>query len=244
MMASVIFDIVLLVFAILIIVKFSIKGFVRSLLDVAKIALSLTLAFLLRFPVARLFDSWFMDGIMIDVVKNSLIASVENDLPRVYIDVMGFPDVFKDFLKDYSLDLDKFNSDIAAFSNGDTDVIDSLANNAGGALATLASTVIAFAIVLVISYIILSIVFYFISHLRRFEDVKTADRIFGIILGVIVACFSLWMFAKMALWVMGIITSVLPEYKNNDFADRSMVVSFTEYINNVVERIIRFFNKK
>ena len=52
------------------------------------------------------------------------------------------------------------------------------------------------------------------------------------------------MFAKMALWVMGIITSVLPEYKNNDFADRSMVVSFTEYINNVVERIIRFFNKK
>ena len=56
MSASVILDIILGVLALLTIVKYTFRGFVGSILDIVKVILAAVLAYLIRIPVAKLFD--------------------------------------------------------------------------------------------------------------------------------------------------------------------------------------------
>ncbi len=241
MVASIIFDISLTVLAILIIVKFTVKGFVRSLLDLAKIMISLSLAFLLRVPVAGLVSSLFMNNLMVDAVRSSLDAYLNNEMDKIYVDVENMPEMLKSFLTFFDLDLDSFNSDFEAFfTNHDTSVIGSLSNNVGGALSMLISSAIAFVVITVISYIILSIIFHFVAHLRRFDDVKTADRILGVILGIGVAFVILFFFSQTIMWIVDEIGPIAPEYIDSKFCEKSMIISgsnrvwsFFKYVGNL-----------
>ena len=234
--ASTIIDIVLCSFAVLIILKFTLKGFVCSLLDLTKAILSLALAFLLRIPVANLFNDLFMENAMVSVVKKSLEAFLENDPTNIAIDLKALqndtPEFFEGFLTYFGLDFDKFIEEFDLFFNQEnTSVIDSLANNIGGAIATLLSTIIAFIVVTIASYIVLSIVFALISHLRKFDGVKTADRLLGLALGILIAVFVVWGLTQGVLFVIEFVGPFVPEYINNELAEGSMVVSIFKNLN-------------
>ena len=225
MVASIIFDVALCLLAIYTIVKFSIRGFVRSLLDILKMALALALASLLRMPLANLLNSWFMDKTMIDIVRSSLTATVENNPARIYIDLKDLPGNLKMLLTKHSLDLERFNSDSEAFfGNGDASVIESLSTNAGGALATFFSSAIAFVFSFIVLYIILSIICRLIGKAKRFEKIKPLDRVFGVILGIAFAVVTMWKLSQSALFVVDVLGPHAPEYIDPAFAENSFVI--------------------
>ncbi len=228
---STIVDIVLCSFAVLIILKFSIKGFVCSLLDLAKAILSLAIAFLLRIPLANLFNDLFMKNAIIGVLEKSLNGFLENDPTKVTIDLSVLnktPQFFEKFLTHFGLDFEKFKQEFELFFNqNDASVIESLAENVGGAMATVLSTIIAFVALLLTSYIALTIIFAFVSHLRRFDGVKTADRLLGIALGVAISITVLWGCTQGILFA----GRLLPDYINEDTMGKSMVVSIFKNLN-------------
>ncbi|MBQ8546521.1 MAG: CvpA family protein [Clostridia bacterium] len=242
--ASTIIDIVLCSFAVLIILKFTIKGFVCSLLDLTKAILSLALAFILRIPVANLFNGWFMENAMVSLVEKSLSAFLKNDPTNIAIDVKTLqdkaPEFFEKFLTHFGLDFDKFIVEFDAFFNqNDSTVIDSLAENIGGAIATLLSTIIAFVAITIVAYITLSIVFALLSHLKNFEGVKTADRLLGLTLGVIIAIVVTWGLTQGILFVVEFIGPSFPDYINDGLIENSMVVSIFKNLN-----LIEFIKNK
>ena len=224
----------------LIILKFTLKGFVCSLLDLTKAILSLALAFLLRIPVANLFNDLFMENAMVSVVKKSLEAYLENDFTRIYIDVENLPDPVINFLTHFNLDKDNFNANFPLVFGEEKDfgAIESLAENIGGAIATLLSTILAFIAVTIVAYIVLSIVFALISHLRKFDGVKTADRLLGIALGVMIAITVLWGCTQGILFA----GRFLPNYVNEDTIGSSMVVSIFKNLNLVDFVMNRFYS--
>lgn len=236
MSASTIIDIVLCSFAVLIILKFTLKGFFCSLLDLTKAILSLAIAFLLRIPVANLFNDWFMENAMVSLVKKSLNAFWENDPTNMGIDVKALqdktPEFFEKFLTHFSLDFDKFVEEFDVFFNqNDSSVIDSLAKNIGGAIATLLSVIMAFVAVTFVAYIVLSIAFALLSHLKNFEGVKTADRLLGLALGVLIAIVVMWGATQGVLFVVEFIGPSFPNYINDELIENSMVVSIFKNLN-------------
>lgn len=231
MNVSTIVDIVLCSFAVLIILKFGIKGFVCSLLDLAKAILSLAIAFLLRIPVANFFNGLFMKKFVVGLLEKSLNGILENNPEEITIDLSILnktPQFFESFLTHFGLDFEKFKEDFELFFNqNDASVIESLAKNVGEAMATVLSTILAFVSLLLVSYIALTIIFSLISHLRKFDGVKTADRLLGIALGGVIAITVLWGCTQGILFV----GRLLPDYINEETMGRSMVVSIFKNLN-------------
>lgn len=221
---AIIFDIILIGFAIYAIVKFTINGFLRSLLDVLKLSLAIAIASLLRTPLTNLFSSWLTKDI-IQLVKSSSLAVVEGNLSRVYINISELTETHKRFLVKHGLDLGSFNTESEAlFKNGDTSVLDSLSNNAGVAISNIFSSLIAFLIALLILYIVISLIFGLIKKSKRFENVKPKDRVFGAILGIVFAFFTMWKISQFALFIVNVIGPYVPEYIDRAFAEKSIVI--------------------
>ena len=108
---GIIVDIALLVIAIFIIIKFTIKGFFSSILDVCKLGLSAIIAYIVRMPLAKLFSSLFMKNAMKSVVKTSCEAYLNTDLAKISIDISALheqtPEFFEKFLTKFGLDYEK-----------------------------------------------------------------------------------------------------------------------------------------
>lgn len=225
MTASIIFDVLMVVLAALIILKFSLKGCIRSFISLGKIVVSIAIALLLRVLFVNALNAIIMDSLMIDVVRNSLTASIENNLAKVYINVDSLPEAFKQFLTKFDLNLEDFNKNSEAlFVNNDTSVIEPLAQNIGGALATLISSIIAVVVVFIISYIILSIVCKIFIKSEKLDSIKTIDRILGAVWGILLACILLWAFTQVALFVVDVVGPLAPEFIKAEFAEKSWVV--------------------
>lgn len=241
MSPSAILDIALAAFALLIVLKFTIEGFISSILDTCKALLSIFIAYLMRIAIARLFCALFMKKAMVALVHKSLELSLNPNIDKLGIDIVSLqtetPEFFEKFLTKFGLDYSKYYQDfIAFFENDDHSVMDSLANNVGGALAMLLATVLAIFAVMVVAYIALSIAVHFLLKLTKFEGIKTANRWLGAALGLVIAFFVLWGCSI----VIQLIAPALPSYVGDSFINDSMIIGVFEHISpmGLIKKII------
>ena len=241
MSAGLIVDIVLVVITILVIIKFTIKGFFSSILDVCKLALSLLIAYLVRIPIAKLFCSIFMNKVMYGVVEKSINAYLESDFSKVgiLIDIDSLVTEKTGFLEKF---LVKFGFDYESFSvqfdgisqkTGDelASSIDSISLNLGGAIAMLLSVVLALIIAFVVAYIALIILAKVLENLTKFDGIKQANRILGAVVGVIIAVLILWGASMGLLALVEFVHPVAPNVINPDLTEKSMIVGIFKNIN-------------
>lgn len=191
MSASVIIDIILAVCALLTVIKFTLRGFVGSILDTAKVLLAAILAYLLRIPVARLFNGWFMRDGIVNWVRNSLIASLEGNhtfinFISLYRNVPGF---FNNVLVHFGL------GDVSALGVMETASyaqVDVLANDIGSAISLLLSTILAVIVLFIILMVVLTLLVRFVDGLLVVSSVNKINRILGFLLGLAVAFAIVW----------------------------------------------------
>ena len=191
MSASVILDIILGALALLTIVKYTFRGFVGSILDIVKVILAAILAYLIRIPVAKLFDVWFMNDSIVDWVRNSLTAALEGE------------DTFINFISLYENVPGFFNTVLAYFGLGDVsmlngmesasyDQINYLSMEIGSAISYMLSTALAVLVLFIVILIALSILVRFIDGLLVVSSVNKLNRLLGFVLGVAVAFAMVW----------------------------------------------------
>jgi len=189
--ASVILDIILGVLALLTIVKYTFRGFVGSILDIVKVILAAILAYLIRIPVAKLFDLWFMNDSIVGWVRNSLTAALEGE------------DTFINFISLYKNVPGFYNTVLAHFGLGDVSALDGLQSASyeqidylsmeiGSAISYMLSTALAVLVLFIVILITLSILVRFIDGLLVVSSVNKLNRILGFVLGVAVAFAMVW----------------------------------------------------
>ncbi len=232
---STILDIALVVFATLIIIKFTVEGFFSSVLDLCKGFLAIVIAYLMRITIARLFFSFFMKKAMGALVWKSLELYSSQDIESLGIDIKALqennPEIFEKFLTKFGLDYPKFLNDFEAFFvNGNKEAMDTLADNVGGAIAMLLSTILALFAGLILAYVLLSILVYLLLKLTKFEGVKTANRWLGFALGVVIAFLVLWGITMALQLLVQFVGPILPQYISSDLTEGSMVVGIFKYI--------------
>lgn len=241
---GVVIDIALLVIAIFIIIKFTIKGFFSSILDVCKLGLSAIIAFIVRMPLAKLFSSLFMKNVMKSVVKTSCEAYLNTDLAKISIDISALheqtPEFFEKFLTKFGLDYEKFFADLNTFTQErTTESIEPIVDNLGPAIALLVSMVIALIAAFVVSYIVLIIVAKLLENLTKFDGVRTANRWLGFAVGVVVSLLIMSLVSLGVIALVEFVSPVAPNIISPELADGSMVVDIFRKLN-----IIEFIKGK
>lgn len=197
MSAGLVIDLCLLILSAYIIIKFTVKGFVKSILDVAKLVLSLFVAYIVRIPVAKFFCSLFMDRVMIGAVQKSLEAYIESDTAKIAIDITSLakntPEFFEKLLTRFDLDYNKFVSDLDAIvGEKNPEVIPSLAQNVGGACAFLISIAISLVVAFVVAFALFTLIAMLISKIAEFDGVKKANKWLGALLGAVLSVIIMW----------------------------------------------------
>lgn len=229
-MGNVVIDIVLLVLGLLIILKFTISGFLKSLFSTCKLLLSVLMAFLLRLPVARLFGNMFFDRFFKDGVYNAISGNDTTSrlLPLLYNN--GYANV----LAKFDVNTVQLGKDLEALGNGgtSTEIYESISTNAGHGFSLMVCSVIAFVVVFILTIIVLSIIMPLLEKLTTaFDGVRAANRVLGLVFGVIVALFVLWGIS-LALYA---ITSYIGPFTTGVFdvqtLDKSMILGFFRQIN-------------
>lgn len=234
MSAGLVIDLCLLIVAAYIIIKFTVKGFVSSILDASKLVLSVFISFIVRVPVARFFCSLFMDRVMSGVVESSLEAYLESDTAKITIDITSLakntPEFFEKLLTKFELDYPLFISDLdKLIEDKSPEVIPSLAENIGGACAFLISIAIALIVVFIIAFAALSLLSKLLSKITEFDGVKSANKWLGALIGVILSVIIMWGVTE-GLLALTAFVDPLSGGKIEEIINGSMVVGIFKHI--------------
>ena len=234
MSAGLVIDICLLIVAAYVVIKFTVKGFVQSILDVAKLVLSVLITFIIRTPVAKFFCSLFMDKIMVGVIEKSLTAYVESDTAKIAIDITSLasntPEFFEKLLTRFDLDYQKFTEDLEVLiQTKSPDVVKPLAENVGGACAFLISVAIALIVVFIIAFAALSLIAKLLSKITEFDGVKKANKWLGALIGILLSVIIMWGATQVFLALVAFIDP-LSGGKFEEIINGSMVVGIFKHL--------------
>lgn len=233
MSVNVVLDIVLGIIGLIIIIKFSVEGFFKSIFDTLKLVLSVVLAFVLRFPVSKLIDSWFFNEKMIAWVKDSLLSTVagENkviDFAQMYEDMPSF---FNGILANFGLQ-DDVGQQLENLSLLTDEKINELSVQIGSSLSSMVSTIVAVIVMFIISLIVLSIVSMLVNKLlTQFEGVRITNYVLGFVLGVVIALAVLWALCLGVEVLVQYVGPIAPDLFNQEVIDSSMIMGFFKKIN-------------
>ncbi|MBO4983050.1 MAG: CvpA family protein [Clostridia bacterium] len=192
MTANTIIDIVLGIVALLIIIKFTVRGFLRSVLDTLKVFIAAFLAYIIRMPVANLVNSWFLQGKIVDWVRTSL-----NDTIAGADSFVNFQELYENVPEFFSVVLSAFGlgdvSNLGTLEQATSEQVEELSLSIGSSISMLLSTVIAVIVLFIVALIILSIVIKLLDGLMNFTAVKAINRILGFVMGVALAGGVIWL---------------------------------------------------
>ena len=191
MAASVIIDIALCVVSAFFIIRHTIKGFFASILDGAKGFVAAILAYLLRIPVAKIFDAWFMRDAIVNWVNNSLVASVEgNDTVVNFVSLYrNVPWLFNSILSIFGLE---DASGLEALSSGDTAQIYNVAYDVGSSISYALSTALAIVVLFILIYLSLMLVVKLLDGVVQASSLRVINRVLGFLFGVAISFVVIW----------------------------------------------------
>lgn len=229
-MGHVIIDIVLLVLGILIILKFTISGFLKSLFSTCKLLVSVVLAFLLRVPVAKLFGNVFFNNFFVNGIYNALS---ENDSASSFVSLL-YNDGYASILAKFDVNTAQLSSDMDMLKNGDTseELLWSISQNAGHGFSLMVCSIIAVILIFIISLIALSLIMPIIEKITTaFDGVKAVNRVLGFAFGVIVAAIVLWGISLGLYALSSYIGPFTQGIFDVETLDKSMILGFFRKIN-------------
>lgn len=234
-MVHIIMDIVLLVIAIVIIVKFTVTGFFKSVLNSCKLLISVVLAFILKNPVAALVGNLFMKKLLVNAVTSSLTSYYESNEATTNIFLMLYSNDENNFynsvLADFGVDLVQLDKDFQLLEDGDISAISSLGENIGGAMSSMVCSIIALIAVFAVSMIVLSLIVPLLNKLTEFDGVKTANRLLGFVVGVVLSLLVLWGASVGIYALTDLVGPFTPGVFDKETVNGSMVISFFRNLN-------------
>ncbi len=227
MAGSIILDIALVVIAAFIIFKYTVAGFIKSILNFAKVIVSVLLAILLRLPVANLICQMFMDSAIKGWVHSSfaqLLAGVDPTVNFIRLN-SETPQFFQNVLTSFGLDYESFNEEVYNLSE---DNIGYLTEELGGSISRMLSTIIAVVVIFIVAMIALSVVVRLLNNLTKISGIRAINRLLGLGLGVAWAIVAIWTIGVGAQALVNMLSPLFPDVIDQSIIDDSMVLGMLE----------------
>lgn len=221
---SLIVDIVLGVISIFVIIKYSIKGFLKTVLDIARLGLSVLLAVMFRGVVANLLNNLFMTNAIRGWVYNSLTSKIGGisetvDFVQIY---ENSPKFYSKVLAAFDLNFEQFEE---AINNLSQENVDNVTTMIAEPLANMLSTLIAVIVIFVVAMIILHFVVKLINKITKIKLIGVINRILGIAFGALLASAIVWGLSFLLQVAIETIGPMYPDVINSGLTENSMIIN-------------------
>ena len=221
---SLIVDVILAIICIFVLIKYSMKGFLKTILDIARLALSVLLAIMFRGVIANLINSLFMNDAIYKWVNNSVSKHVSGissgvNFVKIYEDA---PEFYSEVLSVFGLDFYELKY---AMENLATETVDNVSRAIATPLANMLSTIIAVLVIFIIAMIILYFVVKLICKITKIKLIKVIDKILGIALGIILAAAIVWGLSFVIEIIIDIAGPMYPNVINESLTEESMIIN-------------------
>ena len=221
---SLVVDIILGIICICVIVKYSIKGFLKTVLDLGRLALSVILAIMFRGVVANLLNELFMSEAIYNWVYNSLISKIGGiseavDFVRIYEDA---PQFYSEILAVFDLDFYEFEEAINNLSGENVEKVSKMISEP---LATMLSTLIAVVVIFVVSMIVLFFVVKLVDKITKIKLIGIINKVLGVCVGVLLSSVIVWLLSFVLQLVVETIGPMYPDIINSGLTEDSMIIN-------------------
>ena len=224
MSPSLIVDIVLAIICIFVVIKYSMKGFLKTILDIVRLALSVLFAVMFRGVLAQLFNNLFMSSSIYNWVHNSISKHVDGvakgvNFVKIYEDA---PEFYSEILSIFGLDFYELKY---GMENLAEETVDNVSRTIAEPLANMLSTLIAVLAIFIVSMIVLYFVVKLICKITKIKLVNVFDKILGIALGVVLAGAIVWGLSFVLEIVVDIAGPMYPNIINDNLTNESMIIN-------------------
>lgn len=221
---SLIVDIVLAIISIFVIVKYSIKGFLKTILDIARLALSVLLAVMFRGVIADLLNKLFMTNSIHNWVYNSLTSKIGGisetvDFVQIY---QNAPEFYSKVLASFDLNFEQFEE---AINNLSAENVDNVTTMIAEPLANMLSTLIAVLAIFIVAMIILYFIVKLINNITKIKLIGVINRILGVGFGVLLASIIVWAISFLLQIAISTIGPMYPDVINSSLTENSMIIN-------------------
>ena len=227
MSISLIIDIALCLISVILIIRYTCKGAVKSIFSYIKVFLAIGLAFALRNPVANLLNKMFMTDSITGWVRESLTATargVEPDGLNIVELYQNTPSFFTNILSKFGIDLTDFDAAIAALPGASEQQIEELSVNIGGSIALMLSTVIAVIVVFILALIILTVVINLLDKITKLPVLNLVNRLLGAAVGILISLTVIWAVSGIVTLLVSYVGPIAPDTINQDIIDNSVIL--------------------
>ena len=227
MSISLIIDIALCLISVILIIRYTCKGALKSIFSYIKVFLAIGIAFLLRNPVASLLNKMFMTESITDWVYNSLTATakgVEPDGLNIVKLYQETPSFFTNILSKFGIDLTDFDAAIEALPGASEEQIAELSTNIGGSSALMLSTIIAVVVVFILAIILLTVLVNLLNKVTKLPVLNFVNKILGAVIGVLISLTVIWAVSGIVTLVVNYVGPIAPETINQDIIDNSVIL--------------------
>ena len=221
---SLVVDIVLGIICIFVIIKYSIKGFLKTVLDLARLGLSVLLAVMFRGVVADLFNKLFMTNTIHNWVYGSLTSKIGGisetvDFVQIY---ETSPEFYSKVLAAFDLNFEQFEE---AIKNLNEETVDSVTTMIADPLANMLSTLIAVVLIFTVAMIILFFVVKLLNKITKIKLIGVINRILGVAFGIVLASVIVWGLSFLLHVAIGTFGPMYPDIINESLVEDSMIIN-------------------
>jgi len=235
-------DIALCLISVILIIRYTCKGAVRSIFSYIKTFLAIGLAFALRNPVAELINKMFMNESITEWVHRSLLATArgeEVDGLNVVELYQNTPSFFTNVLSKFGIDLTGFDAAIEALPYADEQQISELSVNIGGSIALMLSMLIAIVVIFILALIVLTILVNLLDKATKLPGLKLINRVLGAVVGVLISLTIIWAVSGVVTLLVNYVGPMAPETINQDIIDNSIILKLLKDTN-LTEKILSY----
>ncbi len=219
---GIIIDIILLIMAVIFVIRHARLGFVKSVLNSLKALFAIAIAYVLRVPIARLFDGMFMNKSITQWVYNSLVSSANGGEPT--FDLVSLydtcPMAYNSLLAKFGLNTEGLDSQFSSIEELGDDALVAMSENIGSSLSYLCSLALALLLVFVIAIIALTVVIHILDLITHLPVLNFLNRVLGAVIGLVWASLLAWTIGT----VLTVVSTFLPDVVGQNVITDSIIL--------------------
>jgi uncharacterized membrane protein required for colicin V production len=225
---SMILDIIIIAIAAITVVASVKQGFVKSVAKIATAGLSFFVAYSFCGRLGQFIYDRFLIGSFTDnvskTVNNLLVKTGEQyDIAKLFNDM---PRAFVDLLSRFGIDVNSIASQYGDITSGTSETVYELSQNIASPIANVTAVAIAFVALFLASLLVFMLAFKLVDLLCKLPVLKTANRMLGGVVGIVLAVFYVWVFAAIAVVILGTLSATNDSLVFTNVLENSFLLKF------------------
>lgn len=175
------------------------RGFIKSVMSLGRLILSVVVTVAFGTPFAAWIDAKFVNPPIYEFVfkKLSTVAAEVTATAEGGVDALveKIPNAFRGYLDLESLDP---TAEINA-------LVEEWSRTAADGMSKIASTVIGYVLLFVLTFIVLTVVIFIVSKVAKLPAIKTVDKLLGLVVGIFSGAVAVIFISVILSAILGVI---------------------------------------